>query len=221
MTRPTKIAGRLITGLLVITTAACSAGSSDSSQTSSASPAHTSAAAPKATRTTVAPPPDDAATNDPETASPAELKALTDQTCHTFKGEVLWACGAYVLDSIYTARLPLYQFGTSTNVTAASVFRKRFEYRYEGDARQSIENQITSWPAPRLLAVDPPHIRISSLNFSNGGRTVKLETIETWHVVTTGEKPVFTEEGKKHTVIMERAAHGLPRWVVTRITNLR
>lgn len=136
--------------------------------------------------------------------------------CLQWEGQLYRVCYAYVVNASLGARLPFYKQGSSGSEARARLARFRFESRYDGKARMTIENEVDSWRSGPV-DVSLPKIEIIDVNHKEGSRLATLVTRERWVVKTPEGKLLYSTSGQFTVTLNETAGLITSKWIVVTI----
>lgn len=150
----------------------------------------------------------------PATASP--------QDCLAYKDHVYEACFAYVWNDAHWSLQPYYKYVHSSSIFSG--LANRLQLKYKGQALQLIKNRTANWPSG-TNTVDGPDIDIVGAWASLACNRAILVTRESWTVRAANGAVLYPENGKVHTVVLERTPDHrfeyngtvLHQWVVSAI----
>jgi hypothetical protein len=150
-------------------------------------------------------------------ANPTGVKSNITVCAH-FSGHLYEACFAYLINDSGIALRNFYANAHSADSSQAGDSLEDFHYRFRGQARTLITGRVAKWPKGRNI-VGIPTISIVKASSSLVTNTARLTTRETWRVVTSAGKVLYSEPSLVHHITMARVrGKFLHIWVVTSIT---
>lgn len=130
-------------------------------------------------------------------------------------------CTAYVANSAQIALQGFYKFGNNRSSFLADSAKHHFETRYWEQPRQSIEQEVDSWPKTKSIFGNrvAENIDIASVSSSLKADRGLLRTSESWEVTTPSGETLHHESRHFKNITMCRGklpGHVLHEWVVVK-----
>jgi hypothetical protein len=156
----------------------------------------------------------------PQQAVAASLGSLQNDLnsqCLQFTNHEYEVCVAYVVNASLADLVPYYAFVHSPNSALSRFLAYRLGSRYTGQAQDTIQNRVSSWPTGNMV-VSIPDIKILAVTPSLATNSATLITQETWKVSSSSGEVLFQETNTPHTIGMQRVpSYLLHKWIVTDI----